>query len=67
MAQRSAPGEEPQAALTPITEAAIFLVLTVESGSEPELRDLLADVSGIRRAVGFRIPEAELSCLVGIG
>jgi putative iron-dependent peroxidase len=67
MAQRSAPAEEPQAALTPITEAAIFLVLTVESGSEAELRDLLADVSGIRRAVGFRIPEAELSCVVGIG
>ena len=58
---------EPQAALTPITEAAIFLVLTVDSGSEAEIRDLLVDVSGIRRAVGFRIPEAELSCVVGIG
>jgi hypothetical protein len=50
VAQRPAPAEEPQAVLTPITEAAIFLVLTVESGSEAELRDLLADVSGIRRA-----------------
>jgi porphyrinogen peroxidase len=58
---------EPQAVLTPTTEAAIFLVLTVDWGSEAELRDLLADVSGIRRSVGFRIPEAELSCVVGIG
>ncbi|HEX3563585.1 MAG TPA: Dyp-type peroxidase, partial [Solirubrobacterales bacterium] len=53
--------------MTPITEAAIFLVLTVDSGSEAELRDLLADVSGIRRAIGFRIPEAELNCVAGIG
>jgi porphyrinogen peroxidase len=59
--------DDPQAVLTPLTEAAIFLVLTVDSGSEAELRDLLADVSGIRRSVGFRIPEAELSCVVGIG
>jgi putative iron-dependent peroxidase len=58
---------EPQAVLTPTTEAAIFLVLTVDSGSEAALRELLADVSGIRRSVGFRIPEAELSCVVGIG
>jgi putative iron-dependent peroxidase len=61
------PAAEPQAVLTPTTEAAIFLVLTVDSGSEAALRDLLADVSGIRRSVGFRIPEAELSCVVGIG
>jgi hypothetical protein len=53
---------EPQAALTPITEAAIFLVLTVDSGSEAEHRDLLADVSGFRRSAGFRIPEAKLTC-----
>jgi putative iron-dependent peroxidase len=58
---------EPQAILTPLTEAAIFLVLTVAHGSEDELRDLLADVSGLKRSVGFRIPEAELTCVAGIG
>jgi porphyrinogen peroxidase len=58
---------EPQAVLTPLTEAAIFLVLTVDAGDEDELRDLLADVSGLKRSVGFRIPEGELSCVVGIG
>jgi putative iron-dependent peroxidase len=58
---------EPQAVLTPITEAAIFLALTVNSGAEDGVRELLADVSGLKRSVGFRIPEGELSCVVGVG
>jgi putative iron-dependent peroxidase len=58
---------EPQAVLAPLTEAAIFLVLTVEPGGEDEVRSALADVSGLRRSVGFRIPEGELSCVVGLG
>jgi putative iron-dependent peroxidase len=56
-----------QAILTPITEAAIFLTLTVDSGGEDGVRDLLADVSGLRRSVGFRLPEGELTCVVGVG
>ena len=31
------------------------------------MRDLLADVSGLQRSVGFRVPEGELTCVVGIG
>jgi porphyrinogen peroxidase len=58
---------ERQAILTPITEAAIFLVLTVNTGAEEPVRDLLADVSGLKRSVGFRVPEAELTCVVGLG
>jgi putative iron-dependent peroxidase len=58
---------EPQAILTPLTEAAIFLVLTVDSGADDDVRDLLSDVSGLRRSVGFRNPEAGLACVVGIG
>jgi porphyrinogen peroxidase len=58
---------EPQAVLTPLTESAIFLVLTVDPGAEDVVRDLLADVSGLRRSVGFRIPEAELTCVAGLG
>jgi porphyrinogen peroxidase len=61
------PGAEPQAILTPLTEAAIFLVLTVDRGAEDAVRDLLADESGLRRSVGFRIPEGELTCVVGVG
>ncbi len=58
---------EPQPILTPITESAIFLVVTVDDGAEEEARGLLADVSGLRRSVGFRIPEGGLTCVVGIG
>jgi porphyrinogen peroxidase len=58
---------ESQAVLTPITEAAIFLVLTVNCGAEDGVRELLADVSALKRSVGFRIPEGELSCVVGVG
>jgi putative iron-dependent peroxidase len=58
---------EPQAVLTPITEASIFLVVTVDAGAEDQLRDVLADVSGLKRSVGFRLPEGELTCVVGIG
>ena len=58
---------ESQAVLAPLTEAAIFLVLTVDAGAEDAVRDVLADVGGLRRSVGFRIPEGELSCVVGLG
>jgi len=58
---------EPQGILTPLTPAAIFLTLTVEVGAEDGVRDLLSDASSLRRAVGFRIPEAALNCVVGIG
>ncbi|HEX4864757.1 MAG TPA: Dyp-type peroxidase [Acidimicrobiales bacterium] len=58
---------EPQQVLSPITEAAIFLVLTLEDGSEAEVRDLLADVGGLTRSVGFRFPEGGLTCTTGIG
>ncbi len=56
-----------QPILTPLTEAAIFLVLTVEAGSEETVRDLLSDVAGLSRSVGFRIPDGELACVAGIG
>jgi putative iron-dependent peroxidase len=56
-----------QAVLSPITEASIFLVLTVESGGEDQVRELLPDVSGLKRSVGFRAPEADLTCVAGIG
>jgi porphyrinogen peroxidase len=58
---------EPQAVLSPLTEAAIFLVLTVDSGCEEDVRGLLADVSGLRRSVGFRILDGGLTCVVGLG
>jgi putative iron-dependent peroxidase len=61
------PGAEPQPILSHPTESAIFLVLTVRAGAESEIVDVLADASGVKRSVGFRVPEAELSLVVGIG
>jgi putative iron-dependent peroxidase len=58
---------QPQPILTPLTEAAIFLVLTVDSGAEEAVRDLLSDVAGLCRSVGFRIPDGELACVAGVG
>jgi len=58
---------EPQAVLVPPTTAALFLVAMVSDGGEEAVRELLADVGGLRRSVGFRVPEAGLTCVVGIG
>jgi putative iron-dependent peroxidase len=58
---------ESQPVLTPLREVAVFLVLTVVDGAESEVRDLLADVPGIGRSVGFRVPDGELKVVVGIG
>jgi putative iron-dependent peroxidase len=58
---------ESQPVVRPITEAAIFLVLTVRDGAEDDVRDLLGDVTGLARGVGFRNPDGQLSCVVGLG
>jgi putative iron-dependent peroxidase len=59
--------EQPQPIVGQLTEAAIFLVGVATPGGEDALREALADVTGLKRSVGFRIPEGELSCVVGIG
>ncbi|MHA3702187.1 Dyp-type peroxidase [Jatrophihabitans sp. YIM 134969] len=58
---------EPQPVLTPLTEAAVFLVLTVAPGGEDQVRDVLGDLGAAIRTVGFRVPEGELACVLGIG
>jgi putative iron-dependent peroxidase len=57
----------PQSVLSPLTDAAIFLVATVREGGEQTVRDLLEDLSAVQRSVGFRLPAAQLSCVTGIG
>jgi putative iron-dependent peroxidase len=58
---------ESQPVFTPLTAAAIFLVVGIEPGGEETAHDVLEDVSGLVRTVGFRIPDGQLSCVVGVG
>jgi putative iron-dependent peroxidase len=58
---------DPQAVLTSLTSSAIFLVVTVDPGREATVRDLLPDLAGLVRSVGFRIPTGRLTCVTGIG
>src|SRR5580658_3929079 len=54
---------------SPLTRAAIFLVLTVKPGPENRstVRSFCADLSALYRAVDFRDIEAGLSCVMGFG
>src|SRR5215468_2671702 len=60
-------GPTPQPVLSPLTAAAVFLVLAVNPGGETAARDLLADVAALQRSVGFRIPEGNLACVASVG
>jgi putative iron-dependent peroxidase len=60
-------GLVPQLVLSPLTTAAIFLVVTIDPGGEGAARELLSGVAGLQRSVGFRVPEGRLSCVVGVG
>ncbi|RVX37869.1 putative iron-dependent peroxidase [Nonomuraea polychroma] len=57
----------PQPVLSPLTTAAVFLVLRIDDGGEPVVRELLGDLAGLSRSVGFRVPGGRLSCVAGIG
>ena len=52
-----------------LTNAAIFLVATIEPGPEAEqtVRELCADLSSLIRGVGFRDQQGRLSCVMGLG
>jgi porphyrinogen peroxidase len=58
---------ESQVVVADPAAAGIFLVLLIAGGREDDVRDALTEVGGIRRSVGFRVPEATLGCVVGIG
>src|SRR5215467_5685147 len=65
----TAPGAVPQAVSAPLTRAAIFLVVTINPGSDNQaaVRSFCADLPALIRAVEFRDLEAGLSCVMGIG
>jgi porphyrinogen peroxidase len=56
-----------QPVLTPLTASAVIVVLTIDSGGESVVHDLLADLSGLVRTVGFRSPRAGLAVVTGLG
>jgi porphyrinogen peroxidase len=58
-----------QAIAAPLTRAAIFLVGTINLGSENRgiLRSFCGDLGALARAVEFRDLEAGLSCVMGLG
>jgi hypothetical protein len=56
-----------QAILNPLSDAAIFLVLTVAQVDEQRVHDALGDISGLVRTVGFRVPSSVLTCITSIG
>ncbi len=53
MAVQSTREPAPQPVLSPLTAAAVFLVLTIDPGGEQVVSDLLADLSGLQRPVAF--------------
>ena len=52
-----------------LTRAAIFLVVTVNPGDDnaATVRSLCADLATLLRAIGFREPAQNLSCIMGFG
>ncbi len=64
-----APAAVSQVASSPLTSAAIFLVVSINPGDENRaaVLSLSADLSALLRSVGFRAPEATLSCIMGFG
>ena len=58
-----------QPVMATLTRSAIFLVVTINPGSDAEatVRGLCADLSGMLRAVGFRDLQGNLSCVMAFG
>src|SRR2546423_8043906 len=58
-----------QPVATPLTRAAIFLVVTVNPGAENRavIRHLCKDLSSLVRSAGFRELEGSLSCVMAVG
>jgi putative iron-dependent peroxidase len=63
------PSPTPQPIATPLTSAAIFLVVTIQPGEAAcaAVRALCVDLPGLLRSIGFRNLENHLSCVVGFG
>lgn len=56
-----------QVVISPLTHAAMFVVVTIEQGRESDVHDALDNLSGLTRSVGFRYPEKHLSLTTSFG
>ena len=67
--EQRVPSAIPQPVVAQLTRAAIFLVVTVNSGTENDaaVRALCGDLAALLRAVGFRDLEGRLSCVMAFG
>jgi putative iron-dependent peroxidase len=63
------PSPVSQPVVAKLTKAAIFLVVTINPGAENEaaVRALCGDLASLLRAVGFRHPDGQLSCIMAFG
>ncbi|MEV0252576.1 Dyp-type peroxidase [Nocardia sp. NPDC050712] len=58
---------EPQPILDPLSPSATFLVVTIDEGGEAAVRELLEELAGVRRSIGFRVPGSDLTVVTSIG
>lgn len=61
------PPLEPQSVCHPITRSAIFMVATLTPGNVDTVRAWCADIAGLVRSVGKRVPDGNLTCVCGFG
>lgn len=63
-----AAGPASQPVVSPLTRAAIYLVLSLKPEADGAVvRDLAADLAALVRSVGFRDPPGGLCCVLGFG
>jgi len=67
--ERRVPSTNSQPVAASLTRAAMFLVVTINGGSEHEetVRGLTADLSGLVRSIGFRDLDSRLNCVMAFG
>lgn len=62
----SCPFANPQNVSTDLTPSAIFVSAVIRENTE-NVKNVIGEVPSLVKAVGFRAPECELSCVTGIG
>ncbi|MDH5857159.1 Dyp-type peroxidase [Lampropedia aestuarii] len=69
MSEQHFPTQTPQPVAAPAQNAAIFIVGTLKDSAQSHalVRQWCEGYAGTVRAVGHRVPEAQLSCIVGFG